>query len=193
MGCRTALAAIGAVVAALAVAAPAFAHTGGGTAGLWEGLTHPVLGVDHVLAMISVGILAMTMARPLAAPAAFVGAMVVGGALGIAGMPMPGGEMAIAVSVAALGAALVAGRDLRATTTLALIGLAGFLHGHAHGVEAPASAHPIVYVLGFVVATAALHLGGAGIGASIRRHHAATATVGVVVIGAGAGLVAGFI
>ncbi len=187
------LATIGAIAAATMSATPVFAHTGHGTAGLWDGLGHPLLGVDHVLAMVTVGILAMAIARPLAAPAAFVGTMVVGGALGIAGMPLPGGEAAIAISVAALGAALILGRSMRTERALALIGVAGFVHGHAHGAEAPTAAHPLVYVAGFVVATAALHLAGVGVGVAVRRHRATAATVGAVVVGAGAGLLAGLI
>ena len=70
------------------------AHVGGGTHGLWDGLTHPLLGLDHVLAMVTVGVLAIILARPFAAPGVFLGGMALGGALGIAGVPAPGAEIA---------------------------------------------------------------------------------------------------
>lgn len=184
---------VGAVAGTVLTATPVLAHTGRGTAGLWDGLTHPILGIDHVVAMVTVGILAMTLARPLAAPGAFLGAMVVGGALGIAGMPLPAGELAIALSVALLGAALIAGQAVRPAWAVGLIGAAGFVHGHAHGVEAPSAAHPVVYVAGLVVATAALHLAGVALGFFVRSRAATRAALGAVVLGAGAGLVAGFI
>jgi urease accessory protein len=183
----------GGVLATVMTASQAFAHPGGGTAGLLVGLTHPILGVDHVFAMVTVGILAMTMARPLAAPGAFVGAMTVGGALGIAGMALPGGEAAIAISVAALGGALIVGRAVGPEWSLALIGVAGFVHGHVHGVEAPTTAHIGFYVAGFVTATAALHLAGVGLGLVVRSRDIARTAIGALVFGAGAGLVAGFI
>ena len=132
------------------------AHVGGGIDGLWDGLVHPFLGLDHVLAMVTVGVLAMTMARPLAAPGVFLGGVALGGALGIAGVPAPGAEIAIALSVVALAAVLIAGPRLRSSTVFVLVGAAALVHGHAHGAEAPSAAAPLVYVVGFVIATAAL-------------------------------------
>jgi urease accessory protein len=189
---NTVFGAIGAVAVALMVASPVAASDGPGAA-VWAGLTHPLLGVDHVLAMVTVGILAMTMARPLAAPATFVGAMTVGGALGMAGLGLPGREFAVALSVAALGAALVAGAGARPEWSLGLIGLAGFVHGHAHGAEAPTAAHPAVYVAGFVAATITLHLAGVGIGVRVRSSIRTRAAVGALVLGAGVGLAAAII
>ncbi len=183
----------GACAAALVSVTPAFAHTGGEAGGLWSGLSHPVLGLDHVLAMVTVGVLAMTISRPLAAPAAFLTGMVAGGAVGLVGIGLPGAEAAIALSVGALGAALVAGRTAQGAWILLLIGLAGFAHGHAHGLEAPSAAHPVVYVGGFVAATAALHLTGVGIGRAVRGRTPVRAVLGASVLGAGVGLVAGLI
>ncbi|MGD9996457.1 MAG: HupE/UreJ family protein [Ilumatobacteraceae bacterium] len=184
---------VGATMATVMSATPVFAHTGHGTAGLWDGLAHPVLGIDHVFAMVAVGVLAMTMVRPLAAPAAFLGAMVAGGVLGIAGLSLPGGETAIAISVAALGAALIAGQAMRPAWALGLVGAAGLVHGHAHGAEAPSASHPVVYVAGFVVATASLHLAGVGLGLFARRRSATRTAIGTVLLGAGAGLVVGLL
>jgi urease accessory protein len=108
-------------------------------------------------------------------------------------MALPGGETAIAISVVALGAALIAGRAVRPAAALALIGVAGFVHGHAHGAEAPSAAHPVVYVAGFVVATASLHLAGVAVGSIVRSRVATRAAVGAIVLGAGTGLVAGLL
>ena len=174
-------------------ASPAVAHTGRSTHGLFTGLTHPLLGVDHLVAMITVGVLAVIIRRPIAAPAAFLGAMVVGGTLGIAGMPLPFGETAIALSVVALGGALFAGQAMQPHVALAFASLAGFVHGHAHGVEAPAATHAAIYVLGFVAATSILHASGVVIGLGIDRRPGARAAFGAVVLGAGVGLVAGVI
>lgn len=185
--------AVGSLVGMAVAATPAAAHTGDSAAGLWSGAAHPILGLDHVFAMVAVGIVAAVLARPVAVPAAFLGAMTVGGALGLAGMPLPAGETAIALSVVVLGAALVAGATMRAEAALALVGLAGFAHGHAHGLEAPAAAHPAVYVVGFLVATAALHAAGVGAGMGVRRHAALRTTVGALVMGAGVGLVTGVV
>ncbi|MFZ4518682.1 MAG: HupE/UreJ family protein [Microthrixaceae bacterium] len=174
---------------ALWVAPAAGAHTGGDLAGLTAGVLHPFLGPDHLLAMVAVGILAAVIGRGLSVPAAFVGAMVLGGALGLAGLPLPAGETAVAMSVVALGAAVAAGVALGAGWALGLVAVAGFVHGHAHGVEAPAAAHPLVYVGGFVAATVALHLVGWCAGSTLGRRPAWRTTVGTIVAGAGLGLV----
>lgn len=190
-GARIAILAVAVVVAAVANALPAAAHTGQGTGAVWSGLLHPLLGPDHVFAMVAVGVLAAVIRRPFAVPGAFVAAMVLGGALGMAGMPLPGGELAIALSVVALGAALVAGTMTRPELALALVAAAGFVHGHAHGTEAPYAAEPIAYVAGFVVATATLHAAGVGVGQVVSRRPAVRAALGSVVIGAGVAFAVG--
>jgi urease accessory protein len=182
----------GAVLSVLNVL-PAAAHTDQSTSGLGSGLTHPLLGVDHLFAMVTVGILAVTLGRPIAVPATFLAAMTVGGAVGLAGLALQFGEAAIALSVMALGAALIAGRAVHPNFAVSLVALAGFVHGHAHGMEAPAAAHPVMYVAGFVVATATLHLSGVTAGFVVRHRPATRATIGALVFGAGVGLVAGVI
>jgi urease accessory protein len=181
----------GAIVLLAVQASPAVAHTGQQTKGLWNGLTHPLLGPDHIFAMVTVGILAVILTRPILAPATFLSAMTTGGALAMAGMPLHFSETAIALSVVALGAALVAGQAMRPQIALGLVGLAGFVHGHAHGAEAPTAAHPTIYITGFVVATATLHLSGVGVGLGIRHRQRTRAAIGALVVGAGVGLVAG--
>lgn len=184
---------VGACAAVVYSVTPALAHTGGEAGGLWSGLSHPMLGLDHVLAMVTVGVLAMTISRPLAAPAAFLTGMVAGGAVGLVGIELPGAETAIALSVGALGAALVALRTAHGPWILPLVAVAGFTHGHAHGLEAPSAAHPVVYVGGFLAATAALHLTGVGIGRLVRRRTPVRAAIGASVLGVGVGLVVGVI
>jgi urease accessory protein len=183
----------GAVLASVFAAAPAVAHTGHPVHGLRDGVLHPLLGVDHLVAMVTVGILAVTMHRPLRVPAAFVGAMVLGGATGLAGMALPFGEAAIALSVVALGGALVAGHSIKTNPALALVAVAGFVHGHAHGLEVPAAANAAVYVVGFVLATVALHAAGVTLGSGLRDRAPTRALLGVVIAGVGAGLVAGVV
>jgi urease accessory protein len=174
-------------------AVPAAAHTGHSTGGLWSGLEHPLLGVDHLFAMVTVGILAVVLGHVVVVPSAFLVAMTAGGTAGIVGVALPFGEPAIVLSVVALGAALIAGGAVHPSVAVGLVAVAGFVHGHAHGLEAPTAISPIVYVAGFVLATAVLHVSGGAAGVAIRARPAARATVGAVVLGAGVGLVAGLI
>ncbi|WP_376988285.1 HupE/UreJ family protein [Bosea sp. R86505] len=155
----------GPVVIATALAGPALAHTGvGAVHGFGAGLMHPLFGVDHVLAMVAVGLWAgLTGGRArLAYPLAFVGMMVLSGLWGMSGAALPGVEIGIAVSVVVLGLAIA----LRATPPLAAGAAAcaifAIFHGHAHGAELPQGSSGLAYALGFVLATAALH--GAGLG-----------------------------
>jgi urease accessory protein len=154
----------GLVVIASALAGPALAHTGvGAVHGFGAGLLHPLFGVDHVLAMVAVGLWAgLTGGRArFAYPLAFVGMMVLSGLWGMSGAALPGVEIGIAVSVVVLGLAIA----LRATPPLAAGAAAcaifAIFHGHAHGAELPQGASGLGYALGFVLATAALH--GAGL------------------------------
>jgi urease accessory protein len=190
MRARHVAALVGAAFGVAIGAQPVAAHTGHVMHGLDGGLTHPLLGPDHLLAMVTVGILAVTLDRAVVVPATFVAAMVFGGALGMNGVPLPLGEMAISLSVLALGGALIAGRTMRPQLALALVAIAGIAHGHAHGAEAPHAAHPVAYVAGFVLATAALHATGIGIGVTLRRRPVLRATIGTLVAAAGVGLVA---
>lgn len=155
----------GLVVIASALAGPALAHTGvGAVHGFGAGLMHPLFGLDHLLAMVAVGLWAgLTGGRArLAYPLAFVGMMVLSGLWGMSGAALPGVEIGIAVSVVVLGLAIA----LKATPPLAAGAAAcaifAIFHGHAHGAELPQGASGLGYALGFVLATAALH--GAGLG-----------------------------
>lgn len=181
----------------LLAASPASAHVGHGASGFDSGFLHPLTGPDHLLAMVAVGIVAATWrsGRSLwLAPATFVGGMIAGGLAGMAGAPLPGGELIIAASVLLLGVAIASAlTDDGATWVLPALAVAGIAHGHAHGAEAPVAAHPLLYVGGFVLATVALHVAGVGVGAVIRDRRlarvsigAATATAGALLLLAGA-------
>ncbi len=172
---------------------PAFAHVGvGDTSGFAAGLQHPLSGLDHMTVMIAVGLwAALKGGRALWVwPAAFVGVMLVGGALGMAHVPIPFVEPGILASVVALGLLVALAVDLPVGTGAAIIGLFALFHGHAHGTEVPETASGIEYMAGFALATALLHAAGIGavvllgvrFRAVVRIAGAACAAVGVVLI-----------
>ena len=138
--------------------------------GIFAGLLHPILGMDHLLAMVSVGLLSAQMGgRAIwTVPATFVSVMAVGGVIGLLGVPLPFVEIGVALSVVALGIALVAPRKLPLSLAMAFVGLFAIFHGHAHGAELPALSKTaldvIAYIFGFLLATATLHLIGALMG-----------------------------
>jgi urease accessory protein len=185
----------GIAVAAIALgASPAGAHTGGPVHGLTDGALHPLTGLDHLLAMIAVGAIAALgtwRRRPWAVVAAFLGAMVAGGMLGLAGIELPGVETAIVMSVIGLGLAVALAPRTDAAWVLALVAAAGLVHGTAHGAEAPTAANPLLYVLGFVAVTAGLHALGACGGVAVRRAPALRVAAGVGLAASGALLLFG--
>jgi urease accessory protein len=150
----------------------AFAHPGhGNSLGLTHGFLHPISGLDHVLAMVAVGILAAQLGgRALwAVPLAFVGMMAVGGVLGMAGIALPFVEAGIALSIVGLGTAIAFNLRLPLVATATAVGIFAIFHGHAHGAEMPESASGLAYGLGFVAATAMLHGLGIGLGLALGR------------------------
>lgn len=156
-----------AALALSAVPSVALAHTGvGDTQGFMRGFSHPIGGLDHVLAMVAVGMFAAYLGgRALwLVPATFVLMMAVGGALGIAGAPVPFVELGIAASVIVLGLAVALQWHVPTAAAAALAGFFAIFHGHAHGAEIPAGVSGLEYALGFMFATAVLHAVGAGIG-----------------------------
>ncbi|UVJ44395.1 HupE/UreJ family protein [Pseudomonas sp. LS1212] len=148
-----------ATVALLLSPAMAFAHPGHGDNGLLAGIGHPIGGLDHLLAMLAVGLWAAQQqgAARWALPCAFVGTMLIGGLLGFAGLQLPGLESGIAASVLALGLAVALA--VRPPVALAVVATASFAlsHGVAHGLELPEMSSPWAYAVGFVVATSVLH------------------------------------
>jgi urease accessory protein len=148
----------------LGAASPALAHTGvGAVHGFGAGLMHPLMGPDHLLAMLAVGLWAGLVGGRArwAYPAAFVTMMLASGLWGMSGAALPGVEVGIAVSVITLGLAIA----FKATPPLAAgsaaCALFAIFHGHAHGAELPQGASSLGYALGFVLSTVALH--GAGL------------------------------
>ncbi|NTT87769.1 HupE/UreJ family protein [Tabrizicola fusiformis] len=157
------------LAAALLAPNAALAHTGHGAGSFIAGMGHPVSGLDHILAMLAVGLWAAQIGgRALwAAPAAFVGAMLAGGAMGAAGLPFPAVEPMILASIVILGALIALAVRLPLMAALPVLALFGAAHGWAHGAEGPASGM-LVYDAGFAVMTAALH--GAGLLAGLGLH-----------------------
>lgn len=149
----------------------AFAHSGEGIAGGFiSGALHPLAGLDHVTAMVAVGILGAFLGRPAiwVLPVVFPLVMALGGVMGIMGIPVPAIEVGIAVSSIVLGAMIVLA--LKPPLWVAAIIVAAFavFHGHAHGTELPNAANALSYSVGFVIATGLLHLAGIAIGELIR-------------------------
>ena len=180
----------------------AFAHTGhGDTAGLLHGFMHPIGGLDHVLAMVAVGVFAVVLGgralwlvpaelrrddgrrlRSRRRPAS----------------PCPIVELGIALSSIVIGAAAALGRPMPVAAAMALVGVFAVFHGHAHGAEMPAGALGFEYALGFVLATAALHLAGIGAAIGVSRlvgrygKTAAQVAGGLFAVG-GLGILAGWL
>ena len=145
----------------------AWAHVEGSPAGGFaSGLAHPVSGLDHVLAMVAVGLWGAQLGAPAVwvLPVAFPMVMAFGGALGLMGFGLPGVEMGIAVSAIALGAMVL--MEARPPLWLAavLVGFFAIFHGHAHGTELPEGASGLHYSVGFVLATGLLHAAGIAMG-----------------------------
>jgi len=165
---------VGAAVLLSLLAGAARAHTEPvATGGFAAGLLHPLGGLDHLLAMVAVGIWGAALRAPLvwALPVVFPLLMVLGGVAGIAGLPVPFVEAGIAASVLALGLCILAFWRAPVPIALLVVGFFGFLHGYAHGTELPTSASPAAYSAGFVMSTGLLHLAGIAIGSVERWTH----------------------
>lgn len=154
------------------VDAPAFAHVGHGeTSGFAAGISHPILGADHLLAMIAVALWAALISprQFWIAPAGFLTGMVLGGLAGLGGGALAGMEIAIAVSVLAFGLLTLFKTSLPALAGATLALAFGAAHGFAHGAEIPEQVGAFGYVAGFLIATAALHLSGTLAGLALRQ------------------------
>ena len=160
-----------ALIAAALAPAVAYAHEETGqAAGFLAGLLHPVTGIDHVLAMISVGLWGAVLGPPAiwVLPVAFPLVMALGGLMGLLGIPLPGVEIGIALSAIVLGTMVLT--EARPPIWLAALIVAVFavFHGHAHGRELPEGTSALLYSLGFVIATGLLHAVGILLGAAYR-------------------------
>jgi urease accessory protein len=171
----------------LAMATPAMAHEVNGIGGGFvSGFAHPFLGLDHVVAMVAVGLWGAFLQRPAMwlLPVVFPLVMAMGGGLGIAGVPIPAVEAGIAASAIVLG--LMVALTVKAPLIVAaiIVGAFAVFHGHAHGTELPASAHGLAYSTGFVISTGLLHLAGIALGMLVRW------PVGLVAVRATGGVIA---
>jgi len=141
----------------------------GQAAGFFTGLKHPISGLDHVLAMIAVGLWGAQLGSPAVwmLPVAFPMMMAFGGFIGLVGLPLPGVEIGIALSAVLLGT--VVARESRPSLAVAVLLVAFFaiFHGHAHGTELPKGQSGLTYSIGFVIATGCLH----GVGIAIGLIH----------------------
>jgi urease accessory protein len=158
---------VGLTVAAILWPTLAWAHVEGGRAeGFVAGLSHPISGLDHVLAMISVGLWSAQLGAPAVwlLPVTFPMVMALGGMLGLMGLPLPGVEVGIALSGLLLGGMVMGEGRPKLAVAVLLVGFFAVFHGHAHGTELPPGQSGLLYSLGFVTATGCLHGLGIGIG-----------------------------
>jgi urease accessory protein len=169
----------------------AFAHGETGVAfSFSSGFLHPLGGLDHVLAMVAVGLLAAQLGgRALwLVPGTFVAAMLAAALAGLAGLPLPGAEFGILLSVMAISLPVALSLGMPTALAMALVGLFAVFHGHAHGAELPHGADASPYVAGFALATALLHAVGVAMGLALGRLALAKSTLqlmgaGIVVAG----------
>ncbi|MEW5902820.1 MAG: HupE/UreJ family protein [Pseudomonadota bacterium] len=151
----------------------ASAHTGHGASGLVTGLLHPFSGMDHLLAMLAVGLWAGQLGgrRVWRLPATFMAMLAAGAFIGMALPDLPLIEPGIAASVLILGLLIASPTKLALPISYALTAAFGLFHGYAHGSEMPSAAAPLAYAAGFLLATAALHLSGIVLGNTLRVRH----------------------
>jgi urease accessory protein len=179
----------------IALAEPALAHTGHSLAGGFAGgFLHPLFGLDHVVAMVAVGLWGAFLGAPaiFILPVVFPLVMAFGGVLGILGIPLPGVEIGIAVSAVVLGLMVALAAKPHLAVAALLVGLFAIFHGYAHGTELPDGADAVAYSLGFVIATGVLHLCGIAFGLltqwpqgrlAVRAAGSAIAIAGLVFLG----------
>lgn len=159
------------VLFSFALAEPAFAHSSGGYGGgFMSGFTHPILGWDHVAAMVAVGLWGAFLGSPSIwiLPVVFPLVMAIGAMLGILGIPIPAIETGIAMSAVVLGLMIALAVKAPIWVSAVLVGAFAIFHGYAHGTELPASANVFAYAVGFVLATGMLHLFGIAFGHLIK-------------------------
>ncbi|KQZ91351.1 urease accessory protein [Mesorhizobium sp. Root157] len=169
---RTSLTALAAVAVLAASSTIASAHVGvGDTGGFAHGFWHPIGGVDHILAMVMVGLFAAQLGGRAMwlVPATFVGVMALGGVVGFAGVPVPFVELGIGLSIVVLGVAVALRFRTVIAAAMALVGFFAVFHGYAHGAEMPETVAGLAYGAGFIVATALLHACGLALGLIAAR------------------------
>lgn len=161
-----------AAAAALAMASAAQAHPGHGAESLAAGFAHPFGGLDHLLAMVAVGmwsVVTLPKAWRTAGPAVFLAALLPGAALAASGIGLPSVEAGIALSVIVLAVLMLNARRITPAAGFALVAMAGALHGQAHGAELAVGHSFMAYAAGFMAASALLHVIGLWAGAWLQR------------------------
>lgn len=155
---------------------------------LVSGFAHPILGWDHVLAMVAVGLWGAILGSPAIwlLPVLFPLVMAVSAGLGILDVPLPGVETGIAASAVVLGLLILFTRRLPMWAAVAIVALFALFHGHAHGAEIPYAANPFAFAVGFVIATGMLHLIGVAFGLLTRW------PAGAYAVRAGGGIISAF-
>lgn len=177
-----------ALLAVLSITPAALAHDGHGVAtGFLSGAAHPFSGLDHLLAMLAVGVWASTMRRPLALamPATFPLLMALGALFAFSGVQIPQVEAGVAASVLVLGMILAVAWRAPTGIALTLVAAFGFLHGYAHGTEISALASAALYAGGFLIATVALHTLGMLLGYALARNARIVKLIGLTVAATG--------
>ena len=160
-----------AVVALGLMAVGAEAHPGHGATGFIAGLVHPLTGLDHMIAMVAVGLFAARLGGKAIwmVPLSFVGLLALGGAWGMAGMGLPLVEAMILLSVAVLPAVAVMRWKASVSMASALVGIFALFHGYAHGLELPEGLSSFSYAAGFIVASVSLHAAGIALGFGLHK------------------------
>jgi len=177
----------------LGASSTAFAHPGHNVSGLAAGLMHPFSGLDHLLAMLAVGLWAAQGGgrKIWLLPATFMTMLVVGAGIAMQWQSLPLVEAGIAASVLALGLLIALSLQFPVTLSVAVTALFSLMHGYAHGLELPDSAAPFAYALGFLAATATLHLSGIAVGIATRQRYAFLAkSLGIAIAASGAWMLA---
>jgi urease accessory protein len=164
---------VGAIAITLLIPNIASAHTGiGDTVGFLHGIQHPIGGLDHILAMVAVGLWAAQLGGKALwmVPGAFMVAMAGSSVVGHFGLALPGVEQGILASDFILGLLLLLAARLSLAVSVGFVGMLAIFHGYAHGAEMTQTASGFDYGLGFMISTAALHLVGIGMGLAIDRY-----------------------
>jgi urease accessory protein len=177
------------------LATAAFAHPGHGLIDFGGGITHPLSGIDHLAAMVAVGLWAAQLGKRATwlVPTAFVCMMIAGASLAAAGASLPFAEQAIAASVLVLGLLITFALRLSMLTGIAIVGLFALFHGWAHGHEFHATGSLLQFTAGFILATLFLHGVGILLGRTLNvlRHNTWTRLAGLSLVGCGALLLLG--
>ena len=154
-----------------AIPSTASAHSEAGTVGgFLSGFNHPLNGLDHIVAMVAVGLWGAFLGGQAmwTLPVVFPVVMALGGALGVLGVPLPGVETGIALSGIILGLMVSFAAKPPLWVAAVIVGIFAIFHGHAHGTELPEAANAMTFAVGFVVSTGLLHLSGIAFGLLVK-------------------------